>query len=82
MTTRCAPTTLHLSGYLLAAALSKRTRGRADVDAINLLREIASSLKDLHRLIGATHGDQLQTALDETVAAIQRVWASAANRRR
>lgn len=69
-----------LSEYLLATGLSKRTRGRADVDAINLLREIASDLKALHGRIGASHGDALQEALDATVAAIQRVWTHGANR--
>ena len=69
-----------LSEYLLAAALSKRTRGRADVDAINLLRGIATNLKELHVRIGTTHGDELQEALDATVAAIQRVWTHGASR--
>lgn len=69
-----------LSEYLLAAGLSKRTRGRADVDAINLLRDIATDLKELHVRIGTTHGDELQAALDATVAAIQRVWTHGANR--
>nr|CBJ34356.1 hypothethical protein [Ralstonia solanacearum PSI07] len=68
--------------YLRARAFSGRTRDRADVDAINLLSQIANGIKALYHLPhGPKHEALLQEALNETVAAIQRVWDSGANRR-
>ncbi|MCY0852996.1 plasmid mobilization protein [Cupriavidus sp. D39] len=69
-----------LSEYLLAAGLKRQTRGRADVDAINLLREIAAGLKALHEVADDIHEEHLQRALDEVVQAIQRVWSEGARR--
>ncbi|CAJ0808856.1 hypothetical protein R77560_04803 [Ralstonia thomasii] len=80
LTARANDCAMPVTEYLRARAFAGRTRNRSDVDAINLLREIADNLKDLHRSAGTKHGDQLQAALDQTVAAIQRVWASGANR--
>ena len=67
--------------YLRARAFAGRTRDRADVDAINLLRETADGIKAMHALLGGAHEQLLQEALNETVAAIQRVWAAGTVRR-
>lgn len=69
-----------LSEYLLAVGLKRQTRGRADVEAINLLREIAAGLKALHDVADDIHEQHLQRALDEVVHAIQRVWSEGARR--
>lgn len=77
---KAAECALPLSEYLLAVGLRRQTRGRADVDTINLLRDVVAGLKALHEVAGEVHEAALQQALDETVSAIQRVWAAGVGR--
>lgn len=77
---KAAECALPLSEYLLAVGLRRQTRGRADVDTINLLRGVVDGLKALHEVAGAENEALLQQALNETVSAIQRVWTSGVGR--
>jgi hypothetical protein len=72
---------LTLTEYLTRTGLGRSARQRADVDAINLLRECADELKAIHAsLRGSAAGENARAAatMDQTMqaicAAIGRVW--------
>lgn len=72
---------LTLTEYLTRVGLGRSARQRADVDAINLLRECANELKEIHRTLQiAVVGESAiqATTMDRTMmaicAAIGRIW--------
>lgn len=82
---KAAERNLSLTDYLVRAGLNRPSRQRADVDAINQLRECANELKSIHTTlqqlslgtdapIGANAMDAQMAAITE---AIGRVWVSA-----
>jgi hypothetical protein len=75
--------TLTMTDYLTRAGLGRSARQRADVDAINLLRECADELKAIHatlRGVAAGEGVPSAATMDQTMqavcVAINRVWQS------
>ncbi|MGP8437834.1 plasmid mobilization protein [Paraburkholderia fungorum] len=80
---KAADRKLSLTEYLTRAGLGRAARQRADVDAINLLRDCADELRGIHATM-KTSGHELEAlateALDEpmraVIAAINRVWVS------
>jgi hypothetical protein len=72
---------LTVTEFLTRAGLGRSARQRADVDAINLLRDCVDELKCIHATL-KTGGDRLESLANETldepmravIAAINRVW--------
>jgi hypothetical protein len=78
---RAAERNLPVGEYLIRVGLGRATRQRADVDAINLLRDCREQLKEIyHALQSLPDGGKLipATTLDQQMAAITgavlRVW--------
>ena len=72
---------LSVTEFLTRAGLGRAARQRADIDAINLLRDCVGELKSIHATL-KRGGDRLEAlaneALDEpmraVITAINRVW--------
>lgn len=78
---RAAERNMPVGEYLIRAGLGRATRQRADVDAINLLRECREELKAMHHTLKAhpAGSDLISPAtMDAQMAAITgavlRVW--------
>lgn len=74
---------LTVTDYLTRAGLGRSARQRADVDAINLLRDCVEELKAMHGTLKGFAVDEVALSaesMDDTMAAvcaaIQRVWQS------
>lgn len=81
ITKRAAERNLPIGEYLIRAGLGRATRQRADVDAINLLRECREQLKAIYHEVKALPADTnvIRTATMEVqmaaiTSAILRVW--------
>lgn len=80
---RAAERNLAVGEYLIRTGLGRATRQRADVDAINLLRECREQLKSIHHAVSALAAGTSPIAastLDDQMAAITgavlRVWST------
>ncbi|HDR9092001.1 hypothetical protein QZM46_23495 [Burkholderia vietnamiensis] len=74
---------LTVTDYLTRAGLGRAARQRADVDAINLLRECVDELKAMHAMLqGIAAGESIlpATAMNQAMmtvcAVISRIWQS------
>ncbi|APA90254.2 hypothetical protein BJG93_34645 (plasmid) [Paraburkholderia sprentiae WSM5005] len=84
---KAADRKLSVTDYLTRAGLGRAARQRADVDAINLLRDCADELRGIHATLkaaGSELGALATEVLDEpmraVIDAINRVWESGEER--
>lgn len=72
---------LTLTDYLVRTGLGRATRQRADVDAINLLRECRNQLKEIYHAVRALQDDSriisestMESQMAAITGALLRVW--------